>query len=126
MKDLVSALKRKASAPRPQAPDPSREAALARMESSANPEAAAPAEPKKKKSDPAANFLVSIFWMVAFMGISIGVDQDEPAAVIIAVAAFFVGVFLSIKFGVAPKFGKTKRTSGLSSSAWGRSRRGGR
>ena len=78
--------------------DSSREAALARMESSANPNAPEPVIAKPKKLDPAAKFAVSICWMLGFMGTAIGVNEDQPAVLMFAAFVFFVGVILAVKF----------------------------
>ena len=64
LKDLIAAFRRKTGMPKASPQDSSREAALARMESSANPNAPEPVIAKPKKLDPAAKFAVSICWML--------------------------------------------------------------
>ena len=87
-----------AGMPKASPQDSSREAALARMESSANPNAPEPVIAKPKKLDPAAKFAVSICWMLGFMGTAIGVNEDQPAVLMFAAFVFFVGVILAVKF----------------------------
>ena len=98
LKDLIAAFRRKTGMPKASPQDSSREAALARMESSANPNAPEPVIAKPKKLDPAAKFAVSICWMLGFMGTAIGVNEDQPAVLMFAAFVFFVGVILAVKF----------------------------
>ena len=98
LKDLIAAFRRKTGMPKASPQDSSREAALARMESSANPNAPEPVIAKPKKLDPAAKFAVSICWMLGFMGTAIGVNEDQPAVLMFAAFVFFVGVILALKF----------------------------
>lgn len=98
LKDLIAAFRRKTGMPKASSQDSSREAALARMESSANPNAPEPVIAKPKKLDPAAKFAVSICWMLGFMGTAIGVNEDQPAVLMFAAFVFFVGVILAVKF----------------------------
>ena len=98
LKDLIAAFRRKTGMPKASPQDSSREAALARMESSANPNAPEPVIAKPKKLDPAAKFAVSICWMLGFMGTAIGVNEDQPAVLMFSAFVFFVGVILAVKF----------------------------
>lgn len=106
LKDLIAAFRRKTGMPKASPQDSSREAALARMESSANPNAPEPVIAKPKKLDPAAKFAVSICWMLGFMGTAIGVNEDQPAVLMFAAFVFFVGVILAVKFNSTAQNGR--------------------
>ena len=112
LKDLIAAFRRKTGMPKASPQDSSREAALARMESSANPNAPEPVIAKPKKLDPAAKFAVSICWMLGFMGTAIGV-KGAIVPLVFGCAPFFTRQIESALADVDPGLIEAAQSMGL-------------
>ena len=108
MRDLIKALRKEEAA------DDCAQT-IARMESSAQPPAPAPA-PRRKKADPWQRFITSAVLILGMMGILIGVDSNEFAPIIFGVFAVFAGTFIQIALKL-----QSKRTASGEARTQGRS-----